>query len=105
MQARITNARALGAGEYDFTGNAGERYRYLDLYDREAGKVVRISVAKDCICPAIPDEGATVDLWVELNANEKIVRGEDRDRSIGTLKLRAVDVQLSAKAKPLAQAA
>jgi len=99
VQAHISNARALGRGEYDFKGPKGEVYSFLDLYDRDAGKVVRLSLGKDCTCPAIPDEGATVNLWVELVANEKIVRGEDRDRSIGTLKLRAVNVEL---AKPAA---
>lgn len=105
MQAHIRNARALAAGEYDFTGDKGERYRFLDLYDKDAGRIVRISLGKDCVCPAIPDEGASVDVWVELLTNEKIVRGEDRDRSIGTLKLRAVNVELAQKGALKAAAA
>jgi len=95
LQAHIQNARALAHGEYDFKGAKGETYAFLDLYDKEAGKVVRLSLGKDCTCPVIPEDGATVNLWVELVANEKIVRGEDRDRSIGTLKLRAVNVELA----------
>jgi hypothetical protein len=100
MQAHIRNARVLGLGEYDMTGPNGERYRYLDLYDPLAGRaanaVVRISLDKDCTPPAAVEWGVSVDVWVELVTNEKIVRGEERDRAIGQLKLRAVDVQLAA---------
>lgn len=100
MQAQIRNATVLGVGEYDFTGPKGERYSYLDLYDPQAAQqsqaVVRLSIAKDCTPPAGIAFGTAVDVWAELVPNEKIVRGEERDRSIGTLKLRAVDIRVAA---------
>ncbi len=95
MQAHITQARALGRGEYDFKGSKGETYSFLDLYDKSAGKVLRLSLGADCVCPAIPEEGVTVNVWCEVVQGEKIVRGEDRDRSMASLKLRAVNVELA----------
>jgi hypothetical protein len=104
VEAHIRNARATSTGEYDFAGPKGERYRYLDLYDDTRGEIVRVSVAKDCTLPAV-EFGTIVDLWVELVSNEKIVRGEDRDRAIGTLKLRAISVELSKVGAKLAEVA
>ncbi len=95
MQVHITQARALGRGQYDFKGPKGEVYSFLDLYDKEAGKVLRLSLGQDCVCPAIPEEGATINVWCEVVQGEKIVRGEDRDRSMVSLKLRAVNVELA----------
>ncbi len=99
MQAHITQARALGRGTYDFKGPNGESYSFLDLYDKDAGKVLRLSLGKDCVCPAVPDEGVTVNVWCEVVQGEKIVRGEDRDRSMASLKLRAINVELAKAAR------
>lgn len=96
MQALIRNAKALApVGEYDFKGPKGEIYRFLDLYDAEQGGVVRLSLAADCNPPQTVDFGTALDVWCELVQGEKIVRGEDRDRALKNLKLRAVDVQLA----------
>lgn len=96
MQALIRNAVALSnVGEYDFTGSQGEKYRYVDLYDGERGEIVRLSLSADCTPPANVEFGTKVDLWCEILSNEKIVRGEDRDRSMKSLKLRAVSIELS----------
>jgi hypothetical protein len=95
MEALIRGAKALGpVAEYDFTGNNGERYRYVDLYDDAAGKVIRVSLDKDCSPPAV-GFGDSLDLWVRIDQGEKIVRGEDRDRTFGSLKLKAVAIELS----------
>jgi hypothetical protein len=95
MEALIRGAKALGpVAEYDFTGNNGERYRYVDLYDDGAGKVIRVSLDRECSPPAL-GFGSTVDLWVRIDQGEKIVRGEDRDRTFGSLKLKAVSIELA----------
>lgn len=94
MQAHIRNAVALASvGTYDFKGPAGEEYRFIDLYDEEQGAVVRLSIDKDCNPPADLSFGSKIDLWAEVVNNEKIVRGEDRDRSMKSLKLRVVSIE------------
>lgn len=106
MEAIIKNARALGpVGEYDFTGEKGEKYRYIDLFNEAAGEVVRLSLAKDCTPPADLAFGSQLDVLVVVRNNEKIVRGEDRDRSMKSLKLSVTGITAAAKAQPVRQAA
>lgn len=94
LQAQIRNARAAGAGEYDFTGPKGERYRWIDLYDEGRGAIVRLSLTAECELPNI-EFGTLVDVWCAIAADEKIARGEERDRVFKGIKLRAVNIALA----------
>jgi len=105
VEAEFKNVRALKLGEYDFTGPKGEKYPYIVIFDEQSNDNLTISLDKDCTPPAV-EFGTLVDIWLRVSPNEKIVRGEERDRAISTLKLRAIDVKLSkSQAKPLAAAA
>jgi hypothetical protein len=99
MQGHLLNAQVVGVGEYDFAGEHGEKYRYLDLYDESAATpadaIVRMSVGKDASVPDTVTMGSRVDVWFNIRPAQKSVRGESRDRVIGVLKLQAVDVQIA----------
>jgi hypothetical protein len=91
MDARI-EAQALGVGEYDLTLDDGTKPRYIDLYDADSG-LVRISVARD-----VPPEslelkmGDPVVLRCTVGNAEKVVRGEERDRTVKSVRLQAVEI-------------
>src|ERR1043165_7796312 len=104
MEAQFKNCTALEIGKYDFTGEDGQRYRYIVVYDADTRENVTISLDKGCVPPAI-EFGTKVDLWVRVRKSDKIVRGEDRDRTFGQIKLTATDVVLAgARAKQLTEA-
>src|SRR4051812_15280773 len=81
VEGHFKNVRAIETGEYDFTGPKGERYAYIVVYDDTTKQNLTISLDKDCTPPAV-EFGTKVDMWVRVASSDKIVRGEERDRSI-----------------------
>jgi len=87
MEAFIPAARVLGVGEYDMEMAEGRaKPRYLDIYSPESGQV-RLSVHRDCPPLDGIEFGAMLDLRCELANSERVVRGEDRDRSMKSVRV------------------
>lgn len=90
MIVHLHGVRCLALGEYDFTGDQGQRYRYLDLYDAENGETMRMSLNKDVPTPVV-EFGDFFDIRVNLSTETKVVKGTDR--SIERLKGQIVHLE------------
>lgn len=93
LEAQLRNAIVCELGEYDFTGPQGERYPFLTLYNGREN--LQMSIAKDANVPESLNFGDRVDVWFRIDQADKIVRGEDRDRAFGQLKLKVIDVKMA----------
>jgi hypothetical protein len=98
LHALIEDADFLGQGEYDFEPVAGQgQPRFVDAYTPESG-LVRLSLAKE-LPPFEATMGDKLKLRCRVSNAEKYVRGEERDRSVKSLRLQVVEVNVRARTR------